>query len=331
MNDEKRPHPPLTDRLPGEERLSRLYQETTSEGPSPGLDVTVLDAARRAARQKPRRVHFLTSRKWAVPLSLAAALVVTVGIVRSLRHEMESPSPASSPVGVRPSAPFRADERNEALHKRHEQKQPQAEEAPGTMRQTMKPLGEMADEDAKMPARPSSPKLTAPAERQERKEAPKFQTQEPLRSVPSSAKSPPPPALPPGGTADQSKEDVGAVTGDSQRGTSAQRQQLSDWPEQQQNQEVTSSLQATEHVFHGASASEERGKMRVGGAGKEEISADESLPDEWITEIKKLRRAGKLAEAEASLKAFKERYPDYPIEKALTLPHQSSDKPKDSR
>ena len=54
-------------------------------------------------------------------------------------------------------------------------------------------------------------------------------------------------------------------------------------------------------------------------------------PEDWIAEIKKLRQAGKLAEAEASLKAFKQRYPDYPVEKALTLPLKSHNNQKGAR
>jgi hypothetical protein len=109
--------------------------------------------------------------------------------------------------------------------------------------------------------------------------------------------------------ADQSKENVGAAAGDPQQETSVQ--------EQQKNEGVTSSLQTTERVFPGASASGGREKMQIGGAKKDKTSPDELSLDEWIAGIKKLRRAGKLTEAEASLKAFKQRYPDYPIEKAL--------------
>jgi hypothetical protein len=309
MNDEKRPHPPLTDRLPGEERLSRLYQETTSEGPPPGLDMTVLDAARQAVRQKPRRVYFPASRKWTVPLSLAAAFVVTIGIARSLRHEMESPSSVSSPVGVRSSTPFRADERDEALHKWREQKQSQVEEAPGTTRQTMKPLGEMADEDTKTPVRRSTPKLTAPAERQERKEAPKFQAQEPLQNVPLVVQSPPPPVPAPAIVTEQEKANVGASTAKPQSQTPEQ-EYASQGSALRDEAAGTTSLRVSEDDLRSVGGKEKKAKTEM-------MKKDALPPEAWIAEIKKLRQAGKLTEAEASLKAFKQRYPDYPIEKAL--------------
>jgi hypothetical protein len=41
----------------------------------------------------------------------------------------------------------------------------------------------------------------------------------------------------------------------------------------------------------------------------------ELSPKEWLAKIKELRRAGKRAEAEASLQEFRKRYPEYPVEK----------------
>jgi hypothetical protein len=66
-------------------------------------------------------------------------------------------------------------------------------------------------------------------------------------------------------------------------------------------------------------------------AKAEMVKKDTLSPKDWIAEIKKLRQAGKRAEAEASLKAFKQRYPDYPVEKALALPNTSHNVPKGTR
>ena len=50
-------------------------------------------------------------------------------------------------------------------------------------------------------------------------------------------------------------------------------------------------------------------------------SADEGLePAAWIKRILALRREGKLKESEDSFKAFRERYPDYPLPVELTPP-----------
>jgi len=260
MNDEKRPQPLMTDLLLSEEHLSRLYQETATAMPPPGLDAAILDAAHQATRQQPRRVYFLTARKWTMTLALAAALIMTIGIVRTLRHEMTSPAlVAPTPAAPRSSSTARGDGRDETLLKRHEQKQEQEKEAPAVAHQPVETLGETVGPDTK------------------------------------------------------------------------DRFSL---PEPQKEEGVASSLQAAGTAF--PSAPERRRKMKAEGAKKDalspdELSLDEWSLDEWIAEIKKLRQAGKMVEAEANLTAFKQRYPAYPVEKALALPHKSHNEQKGAR
>ena len=43
-------------------------------------------------------------------------------------------------------------------------------------------------------------------------------------------------------------------------------------------------------------------------------------PAKWLAEIAELRRRGRIAEAEASLREFRRRYPDYPLEGRQTAP-----------
>ena len=97
----------------------------------------------------------------------------------------------------------------------------------------------------------------------------------------------------------------------------------------EKEEDVAASLQAAEPAFQ--SPPESRKKTNTGGAKKDKLSLDELSLDEWITEIKKLRQVGKLAAAEASLKAFKQRYPTYPVEKALALPHKLHTEQKGTR
>jgi hypothetical protein len=272
MNDEKRPQPLMTDRLLGEERLARLYQETTTEMPPPGLDAAILDAARQATRQKPRRVFFLASRKWTVPLSLAAALVMTIGVVRSLRHQMESPvTVAPAPVAPRLSSAARVDARDETVLKQREQKQGQTQEAPVVAQSLRETLGKTTVPATQLSLPAAGSAQSAPAERHELRDDAELQRQELVQ------------------------------------------------PEKEQD--VASALHAPGATTQ--SAPERRGKMKAEGAKKDALSLGEWSPDEWIAEIKKLRHAGKKVEAEASLKAFTQRYPTYPIEQALALPPPS--------
>jgi len=310
MNDEKRNHPP--DLLAGEERLSQMYKEASKEVPPRGLDATILDAARQAAQRKPRRLYFLTSRKWAVPLSLAAAFVVTIGVVRSLRHEITLPvSLTRAPAEPQSSITPPLDDR--ATLKQQEQALSQAKEASSTMQQTTESLGKLADTDTKRFSLPSAPALPTPAERQVRRDTPQPHTQEQPRSVPLPVPSSPSSALAPDLLADQGKANVGAIA---EKPQTPERKQMLYRPAPREEAEGTSSAQVAEEDLRSLSGIGEKPKAEM-------LKKDALSPKEWIAEIKKLRQAGKLAEAEASLKAFKQRYPNYPVEKALTLPLKS--------
>lgn len=320
MNDEKRNHPP--DLLAGEEHLSQLYQETSKEVPPPGLDVTILDAARQAAHRKPRRVYFLASRKWAVPLSLAAAFVVTIGVVRSLRHEIALPvsltrAPAEPQSSIAPPLD------DWAKPQQQEQELSQAKEASSTMQQTTESLGKLADTDTKRFSLPSAPTLLTPTERQGHWDAPRLQAQEQPRSVPLPVPSSPSSALVSDMVPDQGKANVGAIATKPQPQTPEQ-EQVSQGPARRDEAAGTTSLRVSEDDVRSVEGREKKIKTEM-------VKKDALSPEDWIAEIKKLRQTGKLAEAEASLKAFKQRYPDYPVEKALALPLKSHSKQKGVR
>jgi hypothetical protein len=106
-------------------------------------------------------------------------------------------------------------------------------------------------------------------------------------------------------------------------------------PVQREKEEsVASALHAPEAAIQ--SAPETRGKLKTEEAKKAALSPaelllDELSRDEWIAKIKKLRQAGNRVEAEASLKAFKQRYPGYPIEKVLALPHKLHNEQKEAQ
>lgn len=323
MKDEKRPQPLMADRLSGEERLSRLYHETDTEMPPSGLDAAILDAARQATRQQPRRVYFLTARKWTMTLSLAAALIMTIGIVRTLRHEMSSPALVSqTPSAPRASNTAREDTQDEPLLTRREQKQEQGQEAPAAAPQPVETLGKTVTPNTKDHFLHSEPQRSAPVERQVLRDAPKFQAQEQSQPVPFSAPSPLPSALATKSAADQEKANVGGATSLGPQ-TPEQRQQ-SQRSDLQKEAGIASTLPVPKTAVQSTPGSRERTKIE--GMKKDELSLDE-----WIAEIKKLRRAGKLSAAEASLTAFKQRYPEYPVEKALALPLPSHKKQRGAR
>lgn len=98
------------DHIPGLEDLSGLYRDGRRPDPPAHLDRRILAAARAPAR-----------RRWAVPLSLAASLVLGVGLVGLLRQPTPAPAPApaEAPAAVgesaRPAAPAPPPDRAEPL------------------------------------------------------------------------------------------------------------------------------------------------------------------------------------------------------------------------
>lgn len=88
-----------------DDKLSRRYRELSRDEPPPAVDAAILSAATRAVRSRPRR-------NWAGPVSIAAVLVLGIGV--SLRMQMEQPGvetalPPSEQYGEQPSPPPAAD------------------------------------------------------------------------------------------------------------------------------------------------------------------------------------------------------------------------------
>lgn len=73
--------PPDMERDP---QLSALYRATADAGPPPALDDAIRAAARREVSAGPRRGGM---RRWQLPLSLAAVLVLSVSLVTLMREE----------------------------------------------------------------------------------------------------------------------------------------------------------------------------------------------------------------------------------------------------
>ncbi len=81
MNPEDRDEEMLREFLEGDSPLSRLYRRDAREQPSAQLDAAILAEARRSLAPKSRVAHGPFARHWVVPTSLAAVLVLSVSIV----------------------------------------------------------------------------------------------------------------------------------------------------------------------------------------------------------------------------------------------------------
>ena len=77
---------------PDDDAISRRYREHAREQPPAALDEAILAASRRAVHAGPR------GNRWAVPASIAAVLVLGIGV--SLRMQMEQPGIETSTPGA---------------------------------------------------------------------------------------------------------------------------------------------------------------------------------------------------------------------------------------
>ncbi len=88
MNSQGPKDPVFEDYLQGQSDLSRLYQDGMAAMPPLALDETILAASRRAVRSRPRVMHTRFARSWVVPVSLAAVLVLSIGLVTFMSKEI---------------------------------------------------------------------------------------------------------------------------------------------------------------------------------------------------------------------------------------------------
>lgn len=95
--------PDERDALLAEAALGRAYREAATESPPLALDARILAAAERALQPPPRRF----GRRWAVPLSVAAVVMLSVGVVLRIMHEgaLENPESLSAARATAPAEP----------------------------------------------------------------------------------------------------------------------------------------------------------------------------------------------------------------------------------
>jgi hypothetical protein len=60
-------------------------------------------------------------------------------------------------------------------------------------------------------------------------------------------------------------------------------------------------------------------KSAPAAAAQQGEEAEPTSPEVWLERIRELRNKGDLAQADASLRAFRHRYPDYPLPADLDI------------
>ena len=281
----------MTDR---DEKVSRRYRALGNEEPPPELDRRILAAAREAV--SPRR----PSQRWAVPASLAAVLVLALGI--TLRMQMESPgievsSPASE-YSLPPSAPEAPADKTPAASPppAAEMAQPKAESKAAAATPSQPARKAAPQRDEQRTEEPPAPRVAAEGAAAdamamaERRQAKPAQRPEPQAFADRIAPPAAAPAAPPPMAQSALAPPVPSVVAPSASVTQAA-------PAEAQVRSKRESLGATAQKL-----------------AKENVADPK---ERELRRIAELRREGRHAEADEALKKFRADHPDYKIPEAL--------------
>lgn len=271
-----------------DEALSRAYRHVATDGPPPALDALILAAAHREAVPRPLARGVPWWRRALAPVGVLASVVVTVSLVLMIEREQHDLLPASAPASMPVAEP--------ELAKPAVPTELSAKKKEETLRQAPAPR------TAAVPTR-TAPLAPAPASAPALVPAP---TQD---SVPKSSP-----------TAAESIGDAKSIYGET-RSEPAQSAAGAASAEKKFLPEV---LPVAAPPPAAADVAESRARAVQSAPRREAGVADKMqasrTPENWIEDIRRLRREGHEAEAKAQLTAFRLAYPDYRLPDDLKAP-----------
>lgn len=257
-----------------DDKLRDAYRALAREEPPAHLDAAILAAARREVA-RPSLVQ-----RWRVPVSLAAVLVLAIGITLELQHQEP---------GIETSMP------SDATREAPRAETPKAEapklEAP-------KPEAPKAEAPKPEAPKPETPRAAAPKQEATRIEPPR------RRDEPSAFPAPMPaqatPAAPPAAAPSMAEPPVAARSKNAAPAAA---------PAQ------AASAPAARMQLAPAEAKRERSAEGAGASADQAVAASD--PRTELERIAQLRHAGLDEEADRALEVFRRRYPDYRIDEDL--------------
>jgi hypothetical protein len=272
-------------------RLERLYREAAHEAPPAHLDAAVLAAARREVGSRPRSVASAL-RRWHVPVSIAAVVVVSVTLVILVREEemaerpMQAPVPAAATPAERAAAPRTPPTPGKATRNAARTQSAAPEPQRQELRDDVKfsaALGKREDSSRAESGPPPSSSVAAVAT----PEPAAKPLPEPFRAAsPGLAEERAAPASADTVVAGR-LESAPAVASESDRPAPGAQRAMSATPEP---------------------------TVRAIGKSRAAIweGFEKEPPEKWLARIEELRKQGRSAEAEEMLSEFKRRFPEHP-------------------
>jgi hypothetical protein len=277
-------------------RIERLYRDAAHEEPPARLDAAILAAARREVGAGPRSLASKL-RRWHVPISIAAVVVVSVSLVilmqeeRGKREETAAvqaiPAPADQPAA--PPAPHAPP----AIAKEAMQRAPEFSMSAGPMPRADREAAESSSSevaarrrpDAAAPASPGAGDVATPAGKT---------LPQPFLSAPSS------------GMEERATHPVeDAVTA----GRAASAPAASSAPRSAPPQAEARRSAPVAGALATKSIEQDRAPVWR--------DYEKELPEKWLARIEELKVQGREAEAQEMLAEFRRRFPDHPLPSSL--------------
>jgi len=279
-------------------RLDALYARTRREAPRTEIDDAVRAAARKAIGSRPRGLG-APLRRWGVPISIAAVVVVSVTLVNLMREE----GAGHFEEGYSPS------ERAESNEK------PADAPVGGTVRETLEVPKPARQAPTVIPQAPPAPAAEAGAA---------STAEEPRMYRRSTA----PAGIRPAPTEARPGEMGESMADKDQKAPAPQPAPMPQSTGKKPAAGAVGGLGESESQLGSAPARTDRPRVPVQAPKKSERSQmddrvaklasalNEADPKSWLEKIQALRREGQDEEADALIAEFKRRFPAYPLPQA---------------
>lgn len=275
--------------------VRRAWRELGDEPVPPALDASVLEAARAAVRPKRTRP------RWIVPMSLAATVLLAVGISFDVRREAarDAQQPYAGDARTTGAAVMQESAKSDARKDAPAAAAAPADDVPATPGAAGTSAG-IAHDAPPPPASfvPEPVPMEQPAPIVAQRSAPAVASIEAPKMAPPAAPMAPPPPAEAADRAQPASETAIVVPRQAQEAPAAGA------PSHQRALPELSGRAAEKAVDSAA--------RRKSEADNRMFDAPKRTPEEWLRDIEALRRAGRTADADAELARFKAAYPSYP-------------------
>lgn len=268
-------------------QLAALYRAGADAVPPAHLDDAIRAAARREVAAGPRRSG---ARRWAVPVSLAAVVVLSVSVVTMMREQgADRPESMMSPPAEAPAAAMQSE-----IVKR------EIAEPPTAVAQEVAPKQQSATPPVAAPAEPAAKAGVSTAPVQTFGRAAAGRAAEAEQGMASGSESRAKAAAAESTRAEPIRAEDGAVA----RRDSAPQPQMRSAP--------APTADAASGAGGSASARPAAPAAALSGGAKNALWQDlvREPPEKWLQRIAELRRAGQTADAETLVAEFRRRFPD---------------------